>query len=70
MRARVRSDEGRSLKFCRSVDEEAVRAAHLPRRRSGSDESEAARGRSVHVHRRVKEMPETQVAHGGVCNVV
>ena len=45
MRARVRSDEGRSLRFCRSVDEEAVRAAYVPRRRSGSEESEAARGR-------------------------
>ena len=29
MRARVRSDEGRNLKFCRSVDEEAVMAARV-----------------------------------------
>ena len=45
MRARVRSDEGRNLKFCRSVDEEAFRAAPVPIRRSGSEESEAAYGR-------------------------
>ena len=45
MKARVRSDVGWSLKFCKSVDEEAVRAARVPRRRSGSEESEAARGR-------------------------
>ena len=45
MKARVRLDVGWSLKFCKSVDEEAVRAARVPRRRSGSEESEAARGR-------------------------
>ena len=45
MRARVRSDEGRNLSFYRLVDEEAVRAVRVPRRRSGSEESEAARGR-------------------------
>ena len=43
--ARVRLDEGRNLRFCRSVDEEAVRVARVPRRRSGSQEFEAARGR-------------------------
>ena len=37
------SDDGRNLRFCRSVDEEAVMAAHVPRTRSGSMESEAAR---------------------------
>ena len=45
MRARVSSNEGRNLKFCRSMDEEAVRATRVPRRRSGSEESEAARER-------------------------
>ena len=29
MRARVRLDEGRSLKFCRSMDEEAVMVARV-----------------------------------------
>ena len=29
MRAHVRSDEGRNLRFCRSVDEEAVVAARV-----------------------------------------
>ena len=37
------SDEGRNLRFCRSVDEEAVMAARVLRTRSGSQESEAAR---------------------------
>ena len=45
MRARVRSDEGQILRPGRSVDKEAVRAARVPRRRSGSEESEAVRGR-------------------------
>ena len=45
MRARVSLDEGQNLRFCRSVDEEAVRAARVPRRQSGSEESKAARGR-------------------------
>ena len=45
MRARVCSNEGRNLRFYRSVDEEAVRVARVSRRRSGSEESEAARGR-------------------------
>ena len=45
MRACVRSDEGRNLRFCRSVDEEAFRAARVPIRGSGSEESEAAHGR-------------------------
>ena len=45
MRARVRSDEGRNLRFCRSVDEEAFRAARVPIRRSRSEESEATHGR-------------------------
>ena len=40
--AHVRSDESRNLRFCRSVDEEAVMAARVPRTRSGSQESEAA----------------------------
>ena len=42
---RVRSVEGRNLKCCRSVDEEAVRATRVPKRQSRSEESEAARGR-------------------------
>ena len=46
---------GWSLKFCKSVDEEAVRAARVPRRRFGSEESEAARG----------IFPETTEALGG-----
>ena len=29
----------------------------------------SARGRSVHVHRRVEEQPEIQVARGGVCDI-
>ena len=45
MRARVRSDEGRNLRFCKSVDKEAIRAVRVPRRRSGSEESEVACGR-------------------------
>ena len=39
----VRSDEGRNLRFCRLVDEEAVMATRVPRTRSRSKESEAAR---------------------------
>ena len=38
----VRSDEGRNLRLCISVDEEVVMAARVPRTRSGSQESEAA----------------------------
>ena len=45
MRARVRSNEGQILRPGRSVDEEAVTAACVPRRRSGSEESEVVRGR-------------------------
>ena len=45
LEARVRSNEGWNLKFCRSVDEEAVRAARVPIRRFGSEESEATHGR-------------------------
>ena len=41
--ASVSSVEARNLRFCRSVDEEAVMAARVPRRRSKSDESEAGR---------------------------
>ena len=41
--AHVRSDEGRNLRFCRSVDEEVVMVARVPRKRSGSQESEVAR---------------------------
>ena len=37
------SDEGRNLRFCRSVDEEVVMVARVPRKRSGSQESEVAR---------------------------
>ena len=37
------SDEGRNLRFCRSVDEEAVMAARVPRTRSRSLEFEAVR---------------------------
>ena len=36
------SDEGRNLRFCRSVDEEAVMAMRVPRTRSESQESEAS----------------------------
>ena len=43
--ARVRSDEGQILRPGRLMDEEAVRAARVPRRRSGSEESEVARER-------------------------
>jgi len=43
MEAHVRSDEGRNLRFCRSVDEEVVMVARVPRTRSGSQESEVAR---------------------------
>ena len=45
MEARVCSDEGRNLRFYRSVDEEAVRAARMPRRRFGSPESMSVCGR-------------------------
>ena len=45
LEARVSSDDDWSLRFYRSMDEEAVRAVHVPRRRSGSEESEAGRGR-------------------------
>ena len=41
---RVSLVEAHYFRFCRSVDEEAVMAAHVPRRRSKGDESEAARG--------------------------
>ena len=41
MKARVSSVEAQNFRFCRSVDEEAVMAARVPRRRSKSDESEA-----------------------------
>ena len=56
MRARVRSDEGRNLKFCRSVDEKAVMAArvhehdlevrNLRRRVEDFSETTEARGRA------------------------
>ena len=56
MRARVRSDEGRNLKFCRSVDEEAVMVArvhehdlevrNLRRRVEDFSETIEARGRA------------------------
>ena len=42
--ARVTSNECQNLGFCRAVDEEAVMVARVPRRRSESHESEAARG--------------------------
>ena len=58
LEARVSPDEGRNLRFCRSVDEEAVMAARVPRTRSGSQESEAARvsvpGAIVRVWGRVR----------------
>ena len=41
--ARLISDDGRNLRFWRSVGEEAVMAPRVPRTRSGSQESEAAR---------------------------
>ena len=40
----MRSNGCQNLGFCRSVDEEAVMAARVPRRRSESHESEVARG--------------------------
>ena len=43
--ARAAAVRGRVPGFCRSVDEEAVMATRVPRTRSGSQESEAARGR-------------------------
>ena len=56
MRARVRSDEGRNLKFCRSVDEEAVKVArvheHDPEVRN--------------LRRRVGDFPKLTATHGGV----
>ena len=45
MKARVRSDDSRNRRFRRSANEEANRVAHVPRRRSGSQESMVARGR-------------------------
>ena len=43
--ARARSYDHQILRPSRSVDDKAVWAAHVPRRRSGSEESEAARSR-------------------------
>ena len=43
--ARAAAVGGRVLGFCRSVDEEAVMVARVPRIRSGSQESKAVRGR-------------------------
>ena len=45
MEARAKSYDHQILKPSRSVDEKAVWVARGPRRRSGSEESEAARGR-------------------------
>ena len=53
--ARVSLVEAFNFRFCRSVDEEAVTVAHVPRRRSESDESKAARG----------NFPELVLAHRG-----
>ena len=53
--AHVRSNGCQNLGFCKSVDEEAVMAARVPRRRSESHESEAARG----------NFPELVSAHRG-----
>ena len=43
--ARATSYDHQILKPSRSVDDKAVWAARVPRRQSGSEESEAARGR-------------------------
>ena len=40
----MRSNGCQNLEFCRSVDEEAVMAARVPRRQFESHESEVARG--------------------------
>ena len=40
----MRSNGCQNLGFCRSVDEEAVMVARVPRRRSESHESEVAHG--------------------------
>ena len=45
LEARERSDEGCNLKFCRSANEEAIKATRVLIRRSGSQESEATRRR-------------------------
>ena len=44
LEARVKLYEGRSLKFCRSVDEEAVKVARVHEHNLEVRESEAARG--------------------------
>ena len=43
--ARAKAVDHQILRPSKSVDGEAFRAAHVPRRRSGFDESEAARER-------------------------
>ena len=56
LEARVKLYEGRSLKFCRSVDEEAVKVArvheHDPEVRN--------------LRRRVGDFPKLTATHGGV----
>ena len=53
---RVRSVEGRNLKCCRSVDEEADRAAHVTKE-----------DLPVRIPMwRVRDIPELTAAHGGV----
>ena len=55
MRARVWSDEGRNLKFCRSVVEEAVMAVRV------RDHEVKVR----HLRRRVGDSPELTAARVG-----
>ena len=43
-KARVSSVEAHNFRFCRSVDEEAIMAARVPKRQSKSDESRRRMG--------------------------
>ena len=55
--ARAAAVGNRVPRFCRSVDEEAVMAARVPRTRSGSQ----------NLRRRVEDFPITSGARGGAC---
>ena len=55
MEARVKSYEGRSLKFCRSVDKEAVKAARV------HEHNLEVRN----LRRRVGDFPKLTATHGG-----
>ena len=59
MKACVWSDEGRNLRFCRSVVEEAVMAVRV------HDHDHDLKVR--HLRRRVGDSPELTVAHVGAC---